>query len=177
MTDQNTAVKPPHTPQELAQYALKLAIASIGQGEQPPKSNWGPFVSKCLLGVGINFPAAWCQAFAHEMYAQAATALCMQNPVVKTGGVQACWNATTHKKLLPKDFLANPAIIKPGDQFIFHEANGGHTGIVEFVDVANKTIHTIEGNTNHDGSREGIDVERKVRSLSMPILIGIIQYS
>lgn len=39
----------------------------------------------------------------------------------------------------------------------------GHTGFVERVDGSN--IHTIEGNTNDEGSREGYEVARRVRQL------------
>lgn len=49
----------------------------------------------------------------------------------------------------------------------------GHTGIVEFVDKHG--IHTIEGNTNVDGSREGYAVERKVRQLTDKTLVGFIR--
>ncbi|EKT4520794.1 CHAP domain-containing protein, partial [Flavobacterium psychrophilum] len=39
----------------------------------------------------------------------------------------------------------------------------GHTGIVE--KVIEKTIYTIEGNTNDDGSREGYKVCRRKRNI------------
>jgi len=38
------------------------------------------------------------------------------------------------------------------------------------------SVSTIEGNTNHDGSREGYEVERKIRKLNDPHLLGFICY-
>jgi hypothetical protein len=49
-----------------------------------------------------------------------------------------------------------------GSIFIIDFGKGlGHTGFV--VSVVGDVIHTIEGNTNDDGSREGIGVFARVR--------------
>jgi hypothetical protein len=49
----------------------------------------------------------------------------------------------------------------------------GHTGIVESVE--GDYVHTIEGNTNEDGSREGYEVARR-KSLIKSIH-GFLRYS
>ena len=79
------------------------------------------------------------------------------NPLKKTGGVLAQWNALAPslKKTIP---IA-------GDIFIMDFGKGvGHTGFVEKVEGLN--IHTIEGNTNEDGSREGYAVCRRTRKIT-----------
>jgi hypothetical protein len=40
----------------------------------------------------------------------------------------------------------------------------GHTGFVERIDGT--SIHTIEGNTNDTGSREGYEVCKRIRKMS-----------
>lgn len=53
----------------------------------------------------------------------------------------------------------------PGDVFIMDYGSGtGHTGIVERVD--GNTIHTIEGNADEKGGREGYAVARRTRNIS-----------
>ncbi|HYE75220.1 MAG TPA: CHAP domain-containing protein, partial [Blastocatellia bacterium] len=66
---------------------------------------------------------------------------------------------------------------KPGMVFVMKFSNTtGHTGIVESVDVAKKTVTSIEGNTNDDGSREGYEVARRTRTIES-INVGFIDFS
>ncbi len=56
---------------------------------------------------------------------------------------------------------------KQGDIFIMDYGHGiGHTGFVDSVDQDGIHIHTIEGNTNDEGSREGFEVCRRTRKIS-----------
>lgn len=48
----------------------------------------------------------------------------------------------------------------------------GHAGIV--IEVIKNEFVTIEGNTNENGSREGIEVARKIRLLSFDIHKGLV---
>ena len=51
-----------------------------------------------------------------------------------------------------------------GDIFIQDHGGGlGHCGIVESLGIG--VVHTIDGNTNDTGSREGYEVIRKIRPL------------
>lgn len=161
---------------ELRLIALAAAVGQLGQKEEPKGSNSGPMVNKYLGAVGLNPGYAWCQAFVYWCYATAAAANSLKYPVLKTGGVQACWNGTRAiDRITQADALHNPALIKPGYQFILLFGGGtGHTGIVESID--HQTIHTIEGNSNDDGSREGYEVVRHVRHLTDKALKGFIAY-
>jgi hypothetical protein len=169
----------------IAQLALRYAITQLGQQENPIGSNRGPMVNEYLKSVGLNPGYAWCQAFVHWCYGQAAAELKIVNPVVRTGGVVDCWNRTAvNFKVLAEQAKDGLASIDPGDQVIFRHSNGaGHTGIIEklsWLDGAHHergmVMHTIEGNTNNDGSREGYEVERKVRKFSDSALLGFIKY-
>lgn len=134
---------------------IEIAIAELGKAEEPKGSNWGTHVQKYLKSVGITFPASWCMAFVYWCVKSA-----HPNPEERglkpTGGVMDQWNSR------PALRVSTP---QPGDIFIMDFGKGlGHTGFVEKVEGPN--IHTIEGNTNDEGSREGYEVARRVRKIS-----------
>lgn len=160
----------------LAAQALQTAITQLGQKEEPTGSNRGPMVNKYLLSVGLNPGYAWCQAFVYWCYATAAAKAGKQCPVIRTAGVQDCWRKTpTVQRITRKEALADLTLIQQGYQFIMLFSGGmGHTGIVEKVEGS--FIHTIEGNSNSNGSREGIAVVRHVRTLTDNALQGFIKY-
>jgi|SRR6185437_6820316 len=161
----------------LPQLALQIAVSQLGVSEKPVGSNSGPEVDEYLASVGLKPGYAWCQSFVHWCYEQAAKQLGVQNPVIKTAGVQDCWNKTAIQFKVSKHdaILHSSLLLKPGDQFMLSYGHGaGHTGIVEKIEGL--VIHTIEGNSNNNGSREGYEVVRHQRSLGSPYLLGFIKY-
>jgi hypothetical protein len=145
--------------------ALEIAISQLGKEEVPRGSNWGEPVKSYLASVGITFPASWCMAFMYWCFKQSAKELGITIPLTKTGGVLNAWQKA-------------PATVKvtdpePGDIFIQDHGHGlGHTGIVERVD--GDVVHTIEGNTNDTGAREGYEVCRRTRKKAS--IIGYLRY-
>lgn len=139
---------------DLANKALQIAVTQIGKEEVPRGSNWGRPVQDYLLRVGINFPASWCMAFMYWCFDEAVkTFPDRANPLVRTAGVLNAWN---------KALKYRSAEPKAGDIFIMDFGGGlGHTGIVEVI--IDGQLHTIEGNTNDTGSREGYEVCRRIR--------------
>ena len=143
-------LQPASMPLTLADCALSIARSQIGVAEHPKGSNWGP-VEKYLRSVNIGFPAAWCMAFVYWCVDKASKELRVDNPLYRTGGVLAQWNAS---RILRAD---RP---KKGDIFIMEFGRGlGHAGFVD--SVQGDRIQTIEGNSNDEGSREGYEVCRK----------------
>lgn len=146
---------------------IEIAIGELGKEETPRGSNWGPHVQKYLKSVGINFPASWCMAFVYWCVEEAKVRIPdgtggLRNPLVKTGGVLKQWNDIEKQFRQPKSKFSTP---QPGDIFIMDYGKGfGHTGFVE--KVVGDRIHTIEGNTNDEGDREGYEVARRVRKIS-----------
>lgn len=137
----------------LGKKTLAIAITQIGVQEIPRGSNAGPAVEKYLKSVGLGKGYSWCMAFIYWATKEAATQLAIPNPLTKTGGVLAMYNKE-------RDLVVTDP--RPGDIFIMDFGKGlGHTGIIEKVEK--NIIHTIEGNTNDDGSREGYEVCRKQR--------------
>ncbi|EMS8293800.1 CHAP domain-containing protein [Salmonella enterica] len=140
---------------------VKMAVSQVGVQEQPRGSNKGPEVSQYLQSVGINFPAAWCAAFVVWCHVQAGI-----SSIPRTGGVLDMWN-----KARAEHAVTQP---QPGDVFIMDFGRGkGHAGIVERVE--GDTFHTIEGNTDASGGREGYEVARRTRKLSS--VKGILRFS
>jgi hypothetical protein len=153
----------------LTDAALKVAQSQVGEMEKPLGSNWGHPVEDYLACAGVNFAAPWCMAFQYWCFTQASTGMGIANPLTQTASVSHAWQvAYPYHKI-----TAEP--IQIGDIFIMlFEAGGGHTGIVESID-ADGTLHTIEGNTDLNGSPEGIGVFRRTRHFSSPI-VGFLRY-
>ena len=140
--------------------ALEHAKTQIGVEEIPKGSNWGEHVQKYLVSVGITFPAAWCAAFVYWCYKMAGS-----TQLPKTGGVLKMWNSS------PAEIKSNKPNV--GAIVIFDYGGGlGHAGIIESIE--GKVLHTIEGNTNDEGIREGYEVCRKQRKSDDPKIKGYI---
>lgn len=170
---------------ELSQKLLEIAISQLGKEENPRGSNWGKTgdpVPMYLKSVGITFPASWCMAFVYWCAEQAVKALVAlgtakwipglqsYNPLYKTGGVLNQWAHVSKEYKVPEG--KDP---QPGDIGIMDHGHGlGHTFIVETYDKAKNEVHTVEGNTNDEGVREGFEVCRRVRKNQKPI-IGYIR--
>lgn len=151
---------------KLSEKALEIAKTQIGVQEEPKGSNSGKQVNEYLKSVGLNPGFSWCMAFVYWCFNNASKELKIVNPLIKTGGVLAHWN-----KAVIKYRVTDP---EPGDIFIMDFGKGlGHTGIVESVDKG--VIHTIEGNSNDEGSREGFEVCRRSRLKSS--IKGYLRYS
>ena len=136
----------------LAQVALSKAQSQLGMQEVPKNSNAGPAVEKYLKSVGLGKGYAWCMAFVYWSVKEACLQLAQLNPLTKTGGVLAMYNAE------PDLRVTDP---QPGDIFIMDFGHGtGHAGFV-VKKLPNGKLHTIEGNTNDEGSREGYEVAER----------------
>lgn len=161
-------------PNALLTEALKVAVTQIGVMEDPPGSNKGPVVDQYLASVALPPGLFWCAAYVYWCFNKAAVKLNKNNPLVKTGHVMTHWNKTAGKKILTAEAIDKPSLIKPGHIFMLNTGgSSGHTGIIEKVDGG--FIHTIEGNSNNAGSRNGIGVFRLQRKISK-INRGFIEY-
>lgn len=130
---------------------LNTALTQLGVQEVPRGSNAGPAVEAYLKSVGLGGGYAWCMAFVYWCAKQNN----LHAHLVKTGGVLRQWNESTKLR------VKTP---QPGDIFIMDFGKGvGHTGIVERV--VGDVLHTVEGNTNDEGSREGYEVCRRTRKI------------
>jgi len=162
------------TPNDLLSAAVRISRTQVGVMEVPLGSNGGPQVDQYLASVGLGTGFFWCMAFVYWVFNEAAREQNRKNPLVKTGGVLMHWKDSKGKKIETADAINNPSLVKPGHIFIMDHGGGkGHTGIVTAVEGGN--IRTIEGNSNNDGSRNGIGVVELVRKINS-IKKGFIEY-
>ncbi len=170
------------TDDALLARVVKIAGDELGVLEVPPGSNRGPRVNEYLRVVGLDATAGsfpWCAAFVYWCFEQAAHGLGRPNPVVRTAGVLEHWRRAAHKsvpRLAAAEATADPARVRPGMIFVQDFGGGaGHTGLVESVQGGR--LVTLEGNTNDDGSREGIGVFRRTGRKIVSINKGFIDYA
>jgi hypothetical protein len=149
-------------PCEIGLQAVRDAEANLHVREDSP--NWGRFVSVYLKFVGIFTPAPWCAAFVAYRIHTAAQKLGKRANWPKTGA-PAAHCSTLYRWAKERDLLIGRP--EPGCVFLLkHPAHVGrfiHTGLV--VRVQAGVIETVEGNTNTNGSPEGIGVFRRVRAI------------
>lgn len=166
------------TSSDLLKGMLEFAITQIGVRETSP--NRGPEVDQYAKSVGLPLEGRhpWCVAFVYFCFEKAAKKLGRTNPMVKTGGVLDHWNRAEGKgasRITLVRAKNNPALVKPGQIFVIDTGGGsGHTGLVERV-LGGKLV-TIEGNTNDNGSRDGIGVFRRDKRTIASINKGFIDY-
>jgi hypothetical protein len=146
--------------------------------EVPRNSNAGPAVSGYLKRTGLGPGHAWCCAFVYWCFDEAAKKLGRANPMFKTAGCLSHWNNCEKKgarRILKKDAVQNPGLLKPGMIFIMDFGGGkGHTGLIE--KVSGGLLTTLEGNTDASRTREGGGLYRLTRKVS-EINKGYIDYA
>jgi hypothetical protein len=157
-------------------FLRELIIAAqveVGTMEVPLGSNKGPRVKQYLNSVGLDEGYYWCAAFVYFCAEKAAAKLGKTNPLVKTAGCIDHWNRTTGKKIATQDAVDNVSLVKTGSIFIISHGNGmGHTGIVTSREGG--FINTIEGNSNPNGSSNGIGVfklQRKIANIQKGFIL------
>jgi hypothetical protein len=148
---------------KLADEIIKQAGDQLGITELTGRND-GPAVEMFLRSVGLGKGYPWCMAFVYWCCKQAAAKLGLKNPLKQTGGVLDEWESKYG------EHIQSP---EPGAIFILKHNEGYHTGICTSDLLRGDVFHTIEGNTNANGSREGTSVLRKVRSVDG--IVGFIR--
>ena len=176
----------PAAPINVTEAALALIATATGEankGVREVGKNAGPDVEKYLHCLGMTKGSPWCAAFVSWCVM---TSRGLAKPPKWCSGsavslFQMSRNSKTCVYVVPTE-MEYQAKVKPG--YIWSRAQDataaaaarkgswcqGHTGIVVAVDATG--FHTIEGNTNSAGSREGDGVYRKLHKWSDAELIG-----
>ncbi|SOD81037.1 CHAP domain-containing protein [Spirosoma fluviale] len=172
----------PSLAEKLPQRVLVVAASQVGVSEVPVGSNAGPQIDMVLSSVGLGRGYPWCAAFVYWCFGQASRQLGVKNPCPKTAGVLNLWDlagyrSTGLRRITAAQAQANPALVKPGMQFLLKlGSTSGHTGLVERVGAGGQLI-TLEGNTNQALSREGTGVFRLSRRTVKSVNLGFIEYA
>jgi hypothetical protein len=174
----------PAAPINVTEAALALiatATTEANKGVREVGKNAGPDVEKYLHCLGMTKGSPWCAAFVSWCVM---TSRGLAKPPKWCSGSAVSLFQMSGKnavKVTPVD-ADYKSKVKPG--YIWSRAQDataaaaarkgswcqGHTGIVVAVDAT--SFHTIEGNTNAAGSREGDGVYRKLHKWSDAELIG-----
>lgn len=146
--------------------AMNIAGTQVGVREATGHND-GAAVEKYLASVGLGKGYSWCMAFVYWCCKQAAATAGVPNPLKDTGGVLDEWNSGRGQHITPDQ-------IQAGDIGIMDFGGGhGHTFFITGVFPDQGIMHTIEGNTNDNGSPDGIGVFRRSRKISS--IIGAIR--
>jgi hypothetical protein len=152
----------------IGEAAVEFALQSVGVKEET--SNWGKYVSVYLKFVGIDYPAPWCMAFVTYKIHQAAESLGKQSLLPKTGVTAASCTSLYHYAVSRNLLLKAPErgcifLVRGAGKFV-------HTGLV--TSVEGDRIHTVEGNTNNDGSSNGDGVYARSRKASSCVYVKVV---
>lgn len=151
---------------------LEVAASQVGVRESPKNSNRGPEVDRYLESVGLGGGYAWCAAFVYWCAKETAGGRGLTEvPLVKTSWTPSIWNWARKRSLgvEPEEVLNRKVKLDPGCLFLLHGMVDGRARVKHVGFVASSEggfIHTIEGNTNKAGSREGGGVYRLRRKIS-----------
>ena len=165
----------------LQQRALRIALTQVGVREVPINSNRGPEVEKYLQCVGMQPGNAWCAAFTSWCIWQAGGKAPVTHP--HTAWTPAIWEWGKKHGMAFSAEDVQEKLVDAGDWsgalFLIHGNVGNepmprvkHVGFVEKLEDG--YVHTVEGNTDASGSREGGGVYQNRRAL--PSIYGFVTY-
>ena len=181
--DVRPVTMPEPIPTSLMMDSLQIARGQVGVREVPPDSNRGPDVERYLASVGRGPGDSWCAAFCYWCILQA-----WRNrhegwtpeegsppaPFPRTAWTHEVllWGSGVPGRLITPTEIAEGKTLPAGAAFLmWGSVNWGtgqgvrHIGFVDNYDALSQEVHSIEGNTNTAGSREGGGVYRLTRPL------------
>lgn len=138
-----------------------IAESYLGQREVPGNMGFkDKTFEKKMVDVGFVKSYAWCALFAELVWTEAYKG---SGLVTKLKQLFSASATTTFKNFDIDGTFKTSKEPVVGAVAIWRHGSGwqGHAGIV--TKVVGDTIHTVEGNTNAAGGREGIEVAAKKR--------------
>lgn len=143
---------------------VEVAQKYIGLHEKPSNSGFeDPLFQKRIEEVGWEKGDAWCAFFAELVWKEAYDNLPMKKQLDKLFSGSA---VQTYKNFMLDGKWSMEIKPSAGSLAVWRVGltDAGHIGIVIKI-VDDNTFQTIEGNSNDDGSREGVKVVLKNRRL------------
>lgn len=145
-------------PVRMTAAVLAVARATLPVREASP--NWGRFVQAIIESAGGTGPESWCASW---VYYCGSRVMGREWPLPMTRSCDILLEfGRKHGLMVPAD-----APLLPGDVFLAlrSENDAYHTGFVDIPrpDLAKRAFETLEGNTNDDGSANGIGVFELIR--------------
>lgn len=125
--------------------------------------NRGPWVRLYMKGnEGTQWP--WCAGFVSFVMKQACDSLHVPLPVTNTFSCDIIATSAKEKDIFREGSkISDKRMIKPGSLFLNRRTSTDwvHTGFV--LKAEDDIFHTIEGNTNDEGSWEGYEACQRIR--------------
>lgn len=159
------ALRPiPRDEKSLGQMVVAYAKQHLKQrAREIGGQNKGPWVR--LYMKGKEGPASpWCAGFVCFILEQACQSLSMPLPIKTSVSCDDLATSAKEKDIFLKESkIMSKRQITPGSFFLRRRTpkDWDHTGIV--IRAEDEFFHTVEGNTNDDGSREGYEVCKRIR--------------
>ncbi|MBL8228407.1 MAG: peptidoglycan-binding protein [Bryobacterales bacterium] len=146
--------------------SLAVAYAQQHLAQHPREvggQNCGPWVRLYMDG-NEGQVWAWCAGFACFVLKQSCDTLRLPMPFTKSFSCDSVAGSARQKGI----FLKEPprsgrAAITPGSLFLVRRTPDDWTHVGFVVKAEAEVFHTIEGNTNDSGSREGFEVCARIR--------------
>lgn len=141
------------------------ADAAAGVRESPAGSNRGPRVDVMIASCGLLPPAPWCACACNCWAQETAQRLKLRRPFRVSASVTQIYH-----EAFPLGRIKPAARARRGDLLLLgkfsgpSQFTGHHVGIVEH-NFGDGFLHTVEGNTNDNGSADGEAVLRQKRKL------------
>jgi hypothetical protein len=129
---------------------VTVASGEIGVTETSP--NWSPRIAQYLASVGVYAPAYWCAAFVHW---------CFEKCGVRTDITAWSPSCATTNVIYSRGYGGDTP--QSGDVGTLYYANLGRVGHAFIIERWGGNVVTIEGNSNDNGSRNGVKVCRRIR--------------
>lgn len=127
--------------------------------------NGGPWVRMYMDGnEGPDFP--WCAGFVSFLMEQAAEHLATSTPIKGSVSCDVLAQRAQSAGIFLSENDATTVNPNPGSLFLVRRVAGDWTHVGVVSSLTDGGFHTIEGNTNQAGSREGIEVRARVRGFS-----------
>lgn len=150
---------------------VRIATAEVGV-EEVNGTNCGPRVNEYKGATNLDPQESWpwCAAFVCWVVREALkTTGVKETPTFKrptTAGALDLENWSLRQDNSTQTKRPPERDIQPGDIITFKFSTGGHTGFAVSEPDAGGWFDSVEGNTDHEGSREGGGVFRKRRNVS-----------
>lgn len=158
----------------IADKIVSIARGYIGQQELPGNSGFkdAEFLKK-MKAIGWYPGASWCCFFYKlvwmEAYADEPDVL----KLVKKYHNGSCHETYHNYRASPEFKVRDYPVLGAGVLFQHGKGPSGHAGVVPEI-IGSYSFHSVEGNTNSTGGREGIEVyEQPNRRLHLPFSNGL----
>lgn len=164
----------------IGEKIVQVAKKYVGQTETKNNSGFkDKEFEKRMADTGWLTGQSWCAYFCELVWREAYKGTSIEKEITKLFSGSA---TATYKNFELAGWPVG-SLPRDGALAVWRYGTGwkGHIGIVNYLDETDKfKFHTIEGNTNSQGSREGIEVAKKIRFLKKPLttnglnLVGFI---